>query len=180
MDVNLTLEQVIEFLLETSLFEALAPKELAEVVQIMQVQRFRGDQTIFSEGDGGDAWFVIYTGCADVIKNNPFTPQRKVATLKAHACFGEMAVLDGSLRSASITAVDDVTVFRFPREPFQDLLEENNVAAFKLVHAMARTLCARQRRLNQQLTDVIEEQETDALGLRSRVGPLLDATTISE
>jgi CRP-like cAMP-binding protein len=180
MDLSLSLEQVIEFLLDTLLFEALAPNELADVVQIMQIQRFRPDQTILAEGDVGDAWFVIHEGKADVIKTNPFTPKRIVATLESHACFGEMAVLDGSPRSASVVAQTDVTVFRFPRSPFQGLLEEGNLAAYKLVHGMAGTLCQRQRNLNQKLTDLIEEQETDALGLRSRVGPLLDATTISE
>ena len=98
----------------------------------------------------------------------------------SHACFGEMAILDDSPRSASVIARSDVTLFRFPSVPFQDLLDEDNLAAFKLVHAMARTLCVRQRRLNQQLTDLIQESETDAMGLRSRVGPMLDASSISE
>ena len=44
MELSLTLEQVIEFLLETSLFGELEPGELAEIVQIMQVQRFRPEQ----------------------------------------------------------------------------------------------------------------------------------------
>jgi CRP-like cAMP-binding protein len=178
--MDLTLEQVIEFLLDTPLFEALKPAELADVVQIMQVQRFDAAQNVVAEGEPGDAWFVIFDGTAEVIKTNPFTPRRLVATLVSHACFGEMAVLDGSPRSASVVAKDEVTVFRFPRSPFQDLVEEGNIAAFKLIHAMARTLCQRQRGLNQKLTDLIEENETDALGLRSRVGPLLDATTVSE
>jgi len=171
---------VIEFLLDTPLFSTLAPAELADVVQIMQVQRFRSEQIIVKEGAPGDAWFVTYEGKAEVIKSNPFTPKRVVAVLESHSCFGEMAVLDGSLRSASIAALDDVTVFRFPCGPFQDLLEEGNLAAYKLVHAMARTLCERQRGLNQRLTDLIEDSETDSLGLRSRIGPLLDLSTVSE
>ena len=60
------------------------------------------------------------------------------------------------------------------------LLEEDSVAAYKLVHAMAKTLCVRQRKMNQQLTDMIEKQKTDELGLKSRVGPLLDESSISE
>jgi CRP-like cAMP-binding protein len=180
MELSLTLEQVIKFLLETPLFEDLDSAELGEVVRVMQIQRVRPQHAIFKEGEEGDAWFVIYSGEADVEKRDPFRPKRKVATLGAHACLGEMAVLDDSSRSASVVARTDVTLFRFPSVPFQDLLEENNLAAYKLVHAMARTLCARQRRINQQLTDMIQESETDALGLRSRVGPILDASSISE
>ena len=44
MEPGTTLEQVIQFLLETPLFQDLDASELAEVVQIMQIQRFRPDQ----------------------------------------------------------------------------------------------------------------------------------------
>ena len=180
MELSLTLEQVIAFLLETPLFEDLDSAELGEVVRVMQIQRVRPEQAIFKEGDIGGAWFVIFDGEAEVVKRDPFAPRRIVATIGAHSCFGEMAVLDDSARSASVVALTDVTLFRFPSGPFQELLEEGNLAAYKLVHAMARTLCTRQRRINQQLTDLLQEQETDALGLRTRVGPMLDASTISE
>jgi CRP-like cAMP-binding protein len=180
MELNLTLERVIEFLLETPLFEDLDAAELGEVVRVMQIQRIRKDNAIFKEGDAGDAWYVLYDGEAEVEKRDPFSPKRRVATLGAHACFGEMAILDDSPRSASVIARTEVTLFRFPSVPFQDLIEESNLAAFKLVHAMARTLCARQRLLTQQLTDLMQDSETDALGLRTRVGPMLDASSISE
>ena len=166
--------------METDLFKGLAADELAEIVQIMQLQRFRPEQPIFREGEDGNAWYVIYEGEAKVIKRDPFTPSREVATLGAHSCFGEMAILDDSPRSASIVAIRDTTAFRFPSPMFQMLLEEDSVAAYKLIHAMAKSLCVRQRRMNQQLTDMLEKQQTDDLGLRSRVGPLLDESSISE
>ncbi len=62
MELSLTLEQVIDFLLETKLFGDLDAAELGDIVQIMQLQRFRPDQAIFTEGDAGNAWFVIYEG----------------------------------------------------------------------------------------------------------------------
>jgi len=180
MELSLTLEQVIDFLLETKLFGDLDAAELGDIVQIMQLQRFRPDQAIFTEGDAGNAWFVIYEGEARVEKRDPFSPSREVAQLGPHACFGEMAILDDSPRSASIIATQDTTAFRFPAAQFQMLLEEHSVAAYKLVHAMAKSLCARQRLMNQQLSDLLEEKETDMAGLRSRVGPMLDESAISE
>ena len=125
-------------------------------------------QVVFSEGDAGNAWFVIYEGAARVEKRDPFTPTRQVATLGSHACFGEMAILDDSPRSASVTATEDTTAFRFPAAMFQMLLEEHSVAAYKLVHAMAKTLCVRQRRMNQQLTELADEQGIGITSLSSR------------
>ena len=170
MEGQITLEQVINFLLETPMFEELNAHELSEVVHIMQVQRFREGQAIFREGDHGDAWYVLFKGTASVTKNTPFGPPRTVATLEPHACFGEMAILDGSERSAAVRAVEEVTLFRFPRLPFTQLLEEDNVGAFKLVHGMARVLCQRQRRLTLQLSDLMEEIEEDPPGPSPRSG----------
>jgi CRP/FNR family cyclic AMP-dependent transcriptional regulator len=180
MELSLTLEQVIDFLLETDLFCHLDPGELGDIVQIMQLQRFRPDQVIFKEGDEGNAWYVIYAGAARVEKRDLFVPAREVARLGPHSCFGEMAILDESPRSASIFATEDVTALRFPRELFQMLLEEHSVAAYKLVHAMAKSLCVRQRKMNQQLSDLMEQQDTSLEGLRSRMGPLVDESAISE
>ncbi len=180
MDQSLTLEQVIDFLLETNLFCDLEADELGDIVQIMQLQRFRADQAIFREGDEGNAWYVLFEGSARVEKRDPFVPAREVARLGPHACFGEMAILDNSPRSASVFAVDDVTAFRFPSAMFGMLLEEHSVAAYKLIHAMAKTLCVRQRKMNQQLSDLMEQTDTDTAGLRSRVGPMVDESAISE
>ena len=180
MEISLTLEQVIDFLLETTLFGDLDAGELGDIVQIMQIQRFRSQQAIFAEGEAGNAWYVIYDGEARVEKRDPFAPAREVAVLGPHACFGEMAILDDSPRSASITATTDTTAFLFPAAMFQMLLEEHSVAAYKLVHAMAKALCVRQRNLNQQLSDLMDEKDTDMQGLRARVGPMVDESAISE
>ena len=79
-----------------------------------------------------------------------------------------MAILDDSPRSASVTATEDTTAFRFPAAMFQMLLEEHSVAAYKLVHAMAKTLCVRQRRMNQQLSELVDEQGIGITSLTSR------------
>ncbi len=177
---GLTLEQVINFLLETPLFESLDPMELGDVVSVMQLQRLRSGQVLFGEGDEGDAWYVIFNGACEVTKEGP-SGRRSIATLGPHTCFGEMAVLDGSARSAAVTATEASTLFRFRREPFNDLLEGGSLAAFKLVHAMAQVLCQRQRQINQQLTEAINEEPKDRKGaLRAQLGSLLDSSTVSE
>lgn len=180
MEQPLTLERVINFLLETALFRDLDPTELSEVVRIMQIQRIRAAHPVFREGEEGDAWYVVFSGEADVVKETPFGPPRKLSVLAPHACFGEMAILDGSNRSASVIARDEVTVFRFPRAPFVELLENGNLAAYKLVYQMALVLCERQRNLTQRLSEVIEGEHAERVGLRRSIGPLLDVYSVSE
>ena len=109
----LTLEQTIMFLLETPLFEQLSATELAEVVGIMQVQRLREGQVLFREGDEGDAWYVIFEGMCSARKDE-CRPSRHIVT-SGRGPAGEMAVLDGSARSAAVAAVEPTTLFRFRR-----------------------------------------------------------------
>ncbi|MEC8424998.1 MAG: cyclic nucleotide-binding domain-containing protein [Myxococcota bacterium] len=181
MDTPVTLEHVIRFLLETPLFEALEPAELAEVVGIMQVQRLRDGQRIFGEGDEGDAWYVIFDGEASVSKSTAFGPGRTIALLQRRGIFGEMAVLDGSARSAAVTARGNTTLFKFPRVDFQELVEGGSLAAYKLVYAMAGVLCQRQRAITQQLSDVIEQQPAEPKdALKASLGDLLDTYSVSE
>lgn len=181
MEQNITLEHIINFLLETPMFEDLSAGELSQVVHIMQMQRFRDGQQIFSEGDHGDSWYVLFSGQARVTKSSPFGPDREVAVLSSHACFGEMAILDGSERSAAVTADGSCMLFRFPRRPFLQLLDEGNLGAFKLVHGMARVLCQRQRYLTNQLSELMEEiEDHNQSDLARDLGDVLDRYTVSE
>lgn len=180
MDKPITLEEVIDFLLGTPLFDGLDPTQLADVVRIMQMQRVRDAHDIFREGDEGDAWFVVFRGEVVVSKSSPFGPPRTVAVLGPRSCFGEMAVLDGSERSAGVRVRGDATLFRFPRDAFGRLVDEGNVGAYKLVFAMARVLSQRLRGLTQQLSDAMTDGTVGDRGLRTSLGPLLDSFTVSE
>jgi CRP-like cAMP-binding protein len=84
------------------------------------------------------------------------TEPTQIALLGPGACFGEMAILDGLARSASVVASGPLTVFRLRRERFDTLLSEGSLGAYKLVVAMARTLSERQRRLTQRLSGLLD------------------------
>jgi CRP-like cAMP-binding protein len=176
---TITLEQIINFLLEAPMFGDLDATQLSQIVHIMQVQRVRDGQVIFREGDPGDAWYVIYDGVADVYKTQDFLPDRRVASLGARACFGEMAILDHSPRSASVIARGDVTVFRFPRKEFESLLREDNLAAYKLIYEMAKVLTIRARNTAQQLTEALADKQAPDRLHRTSVN-LVEGQSVSE
>ncbi|MCB9758718.1 MAG: cyclic nucleotide-binding domain-containing protein [Alphaproteobacteria bacterium] len=176
---GLTLESIITFLLETPMFRDLEADELAEIVRIMQIQRVRDGQTVFREGEAGDAWYVIHRGEVKVSKARLLGPSEELARLGERVCFGEMALIDGSPRSASVTAVGDGTLFRFPKPAFDTLLAEGNLAAYKLIGEMAKVLCARQRRLTSRLTEMVT-QERPAAQIREKLMPVIEEHSVSE
>ena len=165
---TITLEQIINFLLEAPMFENLDAGELSQIVHIMKPQRVAAGRTIFREGDPGDAWYVIYDGKVGVYKADDHAHEILMITLGPRACVGEMAIVDHSPRSATVRAEEDVTLFRFPRRDFERLLMGDNLAAYKLVYEMAKVLCQRIRGANERLSEALSDGETEE-------APLLEA-----
>jgi len=180
VDSSITLEQILTFLLETPLFKDLAPDGLAEIVGIMQIQHLDAGQALFQQGDVGDAWYVVYSGGVEVFREVGVGRRNLVVQLAPRACFGEMAVLDGSPRSGTVQAVKDSVLLRFPRGAFQSLLAGESLAAHQLVLAMARLLCARQRVLTGEVFGMLEDPRADLGDIRTRMQRLVDAYHVSE
>ena len=89
-----------------------------------------------------------------------------------------MAILDGSPRSATVRAAEASTVLKFPRSGFQQLLEEGNLAAYKLVYHMAKVLVSRQRGVTQRLVDVLGREEYS--GVHEELSPIVEVSSPSE
>lgn len=177
MGTPITLESIITFLLETPMFGDLDESELSEIVGILQIQQLREGQFAFREGEVGAAWYVVFDGTVEVLKDTG-VELHTVATLGPRSCFGEMAILDGSRRSATVRSMTTSTVFRFPKAAFDALLANDNIAAYKLVYQMARVLAARQRRTTARLAELVERDEADPV--RPHLAPLVDTARIPE
>ena len=158
MKTKITRERLITFLLETPMFEKLIPTELMEIIHIVEVSQYQAGDIVFSEGDAGDAWYVLYRGGIEVIKQDE-TGEKKIVELGPKTCFGEIAILDGSPRSATIRASKDSVAFRIPRDAFGDLIDDDHLVAYKLLHQMAILLADRQRTTTQRLSELLETSE---------------------
>lgn len=177
MTHGLTLETVIAFLMDAPLFGDLSGPELSNLVHTMQVREFDTGEWIFREGDPGEAWYVICAGEVEVIKEST-SGERVIALLAARACFGEMAILDGSPRSASVRTTAKTLAFRFPRTAFSRLLDSGNLAAYKLVHQMAMVLASRQRRTTSRLVELMASAPKGEL--RDVLAPLVYQSSVAE
>ncbi|MEQ1566600.1 MAG: cyclic nucleotide-binding domain-containing protein [Myxococcota bacterium] len=177
MGGELTLEQLIAFLMDAPMFGDLGSSELSELVGALQVRSHSPGEWVFREGDAGDAWYVLYEGEVEVVKEAQGA-ERVIAMLGRRACFGEMAILDGSPRSASVRATQPSTALRFPRSSFTRLLAEGNLGAYKLVHQIALVLVSRQRRTTARLVEALAAG--DQASLAELIGPLVDRSAVAE
>ena len=154
MNQELPLQDIVEFLLDVHLFHMLNEGELADFISIAKLQHYQSGTTLFSEGDLGDAFYVIYKGSIQVKRRNPFHEQSQIANLIAGTCFGEMAILDDSPRSATIIITEESILLRFSKREFLGLIKSQSVAAYKVIHSMAQQLAQRQRSLNQRIENM--------------------------
>lgn len=162
MKAHISRENMIAFLLTTPIFEDLEPQEISEIIHIVDSQKFAAGETLFHEGDAGDAWYALYSGEIEVLKDSGGN-DKHITLLKPQACFGEIAVLDGLPRSATIRAAKDSVVLRIPQDKFNSLIESNNSIAYKLVRLMAVNLATRQRSNTESLSRLLLADELSAV-----------------
>ncbi len=112
----------------------------------MQERRYAAGETIYNEGDPGDAMFIIKEGEIEVLRGVGGGTAR-LAVLSKGAIFGEMAVLRDLPRSTTARAVGPVCLVVMPRNAFLNAFNRDNPLGLKLL----RTLCERLSQADDQL-----------------------------
>lgn len=95
---------------------------------------------LFAKGDKGDALYVLLEGEVEVRTSTAAGKDVRIASLKPYALIGEMAVLDGGLRSADIGAIRKSRLLRISRDQALAALESEPKALLKLIAEMSRRL----------------------------------------
>jgi CRP/FNR family transcriptional regulator, cyclic AMP receptor protein len=125
----------VDVLKGVPLFAGLDDRELEEIAAQMRERRFSAGDTVTQEGAGGAGFFVVEEGEADVSVNGE--PR---GTVQAGDYFGEIALLTGSDRTATLTAKTDMLCWGMTPWDFRPLVESNSTIAWKLLTAMADKL----------------------------------------
>ncbi len=121
-------------------------------------QEFENDQVVFEQGESGDTAFLLASGRMDVLMAIPgSTRKRRLSVLRPGAIFGEMALTDGSPRSASVVSVGRSRCYSISRESFSALEREHPAIVLTLVKNLNLQLSARLRIANTMISE-LEQQ----------------------
>jgi CRP/FNR family cyclic AMP-dependent transcriptional regulator len=124
-----------DVLKKVPLFAGLDGRELDQIAASMKERRFSAGDTVTVEGAGGAGFFVVEGGEAAVSVDG-----QPRGTIGAGDYFGEIALLTGSDRTATITATTDMVCWGMTAWDFRPLVESNSAIAWKLLTAMAEKL----------------------------------------
>lgn len=117
------------------LFAGLDDKELDEIASSMRERRFKAGDTVTQEGAGGVGFFVVQEGEAEVNVGGEVK-----GSVGPGDYFGEIALINESPRTATLTARTDMVCYGMTPWDFRPLVESNSTIAWKLLTAMAEKM----------------------------------------
>ena len=125
------------------LFSEFTREDVKILAQYMGVYRAQPNETIIREGEMGDYMLLIVRGEVDILKRGLQREQQQMTSVGAGTTIGEMSMIDGEPRSATVVAVGEVHVLMLPRSKFLKTIE----AEPKIALAIMATLTGRLRAL---------------------------------
>ena len=127
----------VAVLRRVQLFADMDRRQVEQIARLLKERRFAKGETVIMEGSGGAAFFLIDSGEATVSRKGV-----DLATLGAGDHFGEIALIDGGPRSATVTAATDLVCYGLTFWEFRPLIERNGAIGWKLLQALAKRLRA--------------------------------------
>jgi type IV pilus assembly protein PilB len=129
------------YLQKIDLFSALSYDECEAIEKKLKRREFPPNQLIVKEGGPGDSMFFITAGLVEVRKKDPNTGIEFLLTeLKAGACFGEMSLLTGKPRSATVRTMEPTMCNVLENRDFEELILQNPKVAMELSRVLAERL----------------------------------------
>ena len=126
----------------TPLFAGLDRQHLQDVLSVGQRMSYQPGQAIVERGDPGDAMYIVVGGAAEVDVGGRYH------RLERGDFFGEMAVLAGKPREATVKAVEPMEALRIPADDFQAFLATNPQIAVGMLKSLVERLREVQDRLD--------------------------------
>ena len=141
---------IVVALRRCALFGTVADDALLRVARTLRRRRFRRGEVIFHEGDPGDALHVVAAGSVKIALESEDGTEAILVTLGPGESFGELALLDGSPRSASAVAVEPTETLALGRGALRELMSADDGLRDALLAGVATTL----RRLTNQMAEL--------------------------
>jgi CRP/FNR family transcriptional regulator len=129
-------EASADTLRKVPLFAGLDERDLRQIASSMRERRFKAGDTVTQEGAGGVGFFVVEEGEAEVSVAGETRPW----TVGPGDYFGEIALINESPRTATLTAKTDMLCYGMTPWDFRPLVESNSEIAWKLLTAMAEKM----------------------------------------
>jgi len=125
------LEDRIKLLAKCELLRHLPPEAIEEILPCIRTRHIRAGEILFEAGDPGDALYIVAAGKMEVLGNAAGDPatRRAIAQLSEGQAFGEMGLLTGGVRTATVRALEDAILLQIGKADFERLVASDRQLA---------------------------------------------------
>jgi len=149
-DENPSADDLLDALAGVRIFHAFTRNDLLAIEPIVHRRTYQPQEIIVRQGNPGLGMYIIQSGSARVMLEAPDGQMMRLATLVDGQFFGEMSLLDGAHRAASVVAAERTRAIGFFRSDMMDLLNRNPELGFRIVY----NLC---QMMNRRLGETLDE-----------------------
>ena len=165
------------FLKYVPIFSELSDSKLEQISKLGTKKTYSKDSVILLENETGSALFVIVKGKVKISRVSDDGKEVILSILNESDFFGEMAIIDGSSRSANVTAMEDSELFIIQRNEFISLLHSHPEISIALLEELATRLRAADMKIKSlSLKDAEGKVATVILQLADDVGKIKQGT----
>ena len=134
------LGEAMEILRNVPFFSDIEESELAKIVRVGVRKKYKKGSIILLEEEAGAALFLILSGKVKIVRTDDDGREVILSILGENDFFGEMSILDGLARSASVVAITKTELFMIHRRDFLNLMHDFPTVAISLLKEMAMRL----------------------------------------
>lgn len=128
------------FLRQVGLFDGLSDRDLRELESVVRERSFRKNEVIFHAQEPGNALFVIKRGRVKISMDDRSGKEIILRILEAGDFFGEMSLLDGEPRSATVSSLEPCQALILSRDQFLQFIPRHPQVVLKMLTALSRRL----------------------------------------
>jgi HD-GYP domain-containing protein (c-di-GMP phosphodiesterase class II) len=148
--MSMTASVTAQDLANANLLAALPQHALERLASTARVNRYKGGQVIFREGDPGESLHIVRSGLVKILHIADKDRSGMLASIEPGGVFGELAVLDPAPRSASAMAIDVSETIEVDKAAVEEVLDRDPVATRRMLGSLARSLTLAKEQLTQQ------------------------------
>ena len=149
---------MVELLGRVPVFSTLAPLDLERVAELTVPRRFDAGQVVFREGDASDTCYLVRSGHARAVRAHRGGRTITLAHFGPGDIFGELALFEDELRSATVEALEPTTAIALLGPDMRRLLATHGDITLKLVIALGRRLRETNERLTRQSFQTVQSR----------------------
>ncbi len=143
------MDEIKRLLKQINLFRGLTDSQLGRMAQITRFEEYAADDVIFEQGEAGDKMYIIQSGQVEVQVKDHSGILNSVLIMGEGQVFGEMALLDQGMRSASVVALQPTArVYAISGADFKALCQEDTAVGYVMMRNIALDLSFKIRHQN--------------------------------